>query len=234
MPDESLQDKFRRLPQLCAACYPKPEVFPFPIPIPKPRPKLDLPLSQPQGSVAPSLGRTHQLNYVRLAGLGDPVATSALEAQIALARSITALQLCNAVLTRLLAVSANCDGDASFKNSTNEYIEVLSGGAPMPVFLIQVAAKSPRLTQHDVRAFESHRYYLAFILDFDLNMQVILFDYEPLYNLSGSITDVLNRNHFNTEYIETRSNEGIVTLSDKLRTVILETIVETAQNGAPQ
>lgn len=190
----------------CATCYPAPEIAPFPIPV-----SLTIPgPPEPPPQISPW------------------PASHALDRQLALLEVVSSNDVCRTLLRRLLRLGEQ-DCDDGLRSTGAEHIEVLEGGEALPVFLIHLAAKSSNLAKFDGRALEAHRFYLMFVIDPKLQLNIMVFDYEPLFNRSSAIADVLNRFHDNTAYIPVEANEGIADLTEQVRVAVGKMLIELAE-----
>lgn len=183
----------------CASCYPGPAVSPFPVP------KVGV-----HTAPSPDLRRLP----------GDLLPPSdTLELQLRLLDRMSEDGICGILLTRvLLQPGEQCSGGRF--SSAQAFIQVFKGGEALPVYDIWMAGKSSTLAKAHQRGFEAHRYYLIFVIDPRMGMNMLLFDYEPLLNRSDDIKQVLDRFQHNTEYIEVSFNEGIVSLTTNVRVAV--------------
>jgi hypothetical protein len=154
--------------------------------------------------------------------------------QIDLARRVVPSDICAALVAEILGRDEPCSSKAEFETTNTNFVGVQDGGAVLPVFLIEIAAKSPVLSNYHSGAFEAHRYYAVFALDLDLQMQVMIFDYEPLFNTASSLADVRDRNQPNTEYIPVTHNDKISDLTTRVRIAIINKLVALGSQEASQ
>lgn len=198
----------------CAACYPGPEIAPFPVPvIPLPAPAQRPRLFQLPQAPAP------EINVFPRAG-------EMLATQLLLLDRVSENDICRAIVAGVLRRDGDCvEGRLS---EPTDHVEVLRGGEVVPVFLIHVSSRSQKLSQFDRRALEAHRYYLLFMIDPKMQLNMVLFDYEPLFNRTDEIEDVLNRFQQNTTYIPVTANEGIVGLTQRMRVAISDMLIALA------
>ena len=214
------QEQFLRIfTDDCAACYPPPIVAPFPVPRPKP------------GTLAlPDLGgieiRAQFLQQLTAAAASNE-ALDVTRWQIDLARRVTPLDICNSLLVGVIKATGTCATDSTY-SSEDARVTVIPGAQFLPTFLIQLAAKANTLSNSNPNSFESHRYHVTFGLDLDLHMQMLIFNYEPMYNTGSPLSLVLDREQANTHYISVRSDSKISDLTTRVRFVFDEMLAKLA------
>lgn len=205
--------------KICDYCYPVPSVGPFPIVPPRPRPT-------PGGPVPHLDGGLSLLTY-ESAPMADVV-----EWQMALVKSMTAGDLCNSILTQLLRRNESCGTDNSFSDAQT-YVLAQNTGTTIPSFIVWFADRNEKTTRYWRSGYESHRYFIAFALNFEMQLQFVIFNYEPLYNASDTIDHVLMRQDPNTDYIPTLHNENIIDLTNRTREAVTAMLLERSkQTGA--